>query len=63
LVATKDRRAVNKHRSHRFNLGRSNIKKLKIEGKEQYHVEIANEFATLEDLVAEVDINSVWETI
>jgi hypothetical protein len=45
----------------RFNLKTLN----KVEGKEQYHVEISNRFAALEDLDAEVDItsNRAWETI
>jgi hypothetical protein len=33
------------------------------EGKEQYRVEVSNRFAALEDLDAEVEINSAWETI
>jgi hypothetical protein len=43
---------------------RFNLKKLnEVEGKEQYHVEILNRFAALEDLNAEVEINSAWEII
>jgi hypothetical protein len=43
---------------------RSNLKKLEEEeGKEQYRVKVSNRFAALEDLVAEVEINSAWETI
>jgi hypothetical protein len=39
---------------------RFRFKKLKEEqGKEQYHVEISNRFAALEDL-AEMDIDSAW---
>jgi hypothetical protein len=34
-----------------------------IEYKKQYRVEVSNMFAALEDLDAEVDINSAWETI
>jgi hypothetical protein len=42
---------------------RFNIKKLnEVEGKEQFHVEFSNRFAALEDLVAEVEMNSAWET-
>jgi hypothetical protein len=34
------------------------LKKLnKVEGKEQYHVEISNRFATLENLDTELDVN------
>jgi hypothetical protein len=34
-----------------------------IEDKEQYHVEISNMFAALENLDADVDINRAWKTI
>jgi hypothetical protein len=38
---------------------RFNVKKLnEVEGKDQYHVGISNKFAALEDLDAEVDINT-----
>jgi hypothetical protein len=60
VVKVRERLAVNKQRLHRFHMGRFNLKKLnKVEGKEQYHVEVSNRFAALEDL----DINSGWETI
>jgi hypothetical protein len=43
---------------------RFNLKKLnKVEGKEQYRVEVSNRFPALEDLHAEVEINSAWEMI
>jgi hypothetical protein len=43
---------------------RFNLKKLnEVEGKEQYRVEVSNMFAALEDLDAEVEINSAWEKI
>jgi hypothetical protein len=43
---------------------RFNLKKLnKVEGKEQYWVEISNRFAALENLDAVVDISRAWETI
>jgi hypothetical protein len=43
---------------------RFNLKKLnKVEGKEQFRVEVSNGFAALEDLGAEMEINSAWETI
>jgi hypothetical protein len=45
-------------------LERFNLKKLnEVEGKEQYRVEVSNEFAALEDLDTEVEINSAWQTI
>jgi hypothetical protein len=65
LVVAKfrERLAVNKQRSHRFHMDRFNLKKLKeIEGKEQFCVEVSNRFSALEDLDAEVEINSAWET-
>jgi hypothetical protein len=43
----------------RFNLGKLN----EVEGKEQYHVEVSNRYAALEDLDAEVEMNSAWEMI
>jgi hypothetical protein len=43
----------------RFNLKKVN----KVEGKEQYHVEISNRFTALENLDNDVDINTAWETI
>jgi hypothetical protein len=43
---------------------RFNLKKLnEVEDKEQFHVEVSNRFAVMEDLDAEVEINSAWETI
>jgi hypothetical protein len=43
---------------------RFNLKKLnEVEGKEKYHVEVSNRFAALEDLDAEVEINTILETI
>jgi RNAse (barnase) inhibitor barstar len=43
---------------------RFNLKKLnEVEGKEQYHAEVSNRFAVLEDLDKEVEINSTWEMI
>jgi hypothetical protein len=45
-------------------MDRYNLKKLKeVQGKEQYHVEILNRFTFLENLDADVDINTAWETI
>jgi hypothetical protein len=66
LVVAKgrERLAVNKQRTHRFHMERFNLKKLnEVKGKEQFHVEVSNRFATLEDLDTEVEINNVWETM
>jgi hypothetical protein len=43
----------------RINLGKLN----EVEDKEQYLVEVENRFAALEDLDAEMEINSAWEMI
>jgi hypothetical protein len=43
----------------RFNLKRLN----EVECKEKYSKEVSNRFAALEDLDAEVEINSDWEMI
>jgi hypothetical protein len=43
---------------------RFNFKKLnEVEGIEQYRVEVSNRFAALEDLDAEVELNSAWEKV
>jgi hypothetical protein len=34
-----------------------------VEAKEKYRAEVSNRFAALEDLDAEVEVNSTWETI
>jgi hypothetical protein len=57
-----ERLAVNKQISHRFHMERFNLKN-NVEGKEQYRVEVSNRSAALEDLDAEVEINSDWEMI
>jgi hypothetical protein len=43
----------------RFNLKNLN----KVEGKEEYRVEVSSRFAALEDLDTEVDISSAWKMI
>jgi hypothetical protein len=43
---------------------RFNLKTLNdVEGKEQFRVEVSNRFAALEEMYAEVEINSAWETV
>jgi hypothetical protein len=64
VAKVKERLTVNKQRSQTFDMERFNLKTLKeVEGKEQFHVEVSNRFAALEDLDVEVEINSAWETI
>jgi hypothetical protein len=55
---------MNKQTSHRFYIERFSLNKLnEVGGKEQFRVEVSNRFAALEDLDAEVKINSAWERI
>jgi hypothetical protein len=64
VTKVRERLAVNKQRSHRFHMERFNLKKLnEVEVKEQCRVEFSNRFAALEDMDAEVEINSAWEMI
>jgi hypothetical protein len=64
VAKVRERLAVNKQRSQRFDMERFNLKKLKDEeGKEQFRVEVSNGFAALDELDTEVEINSAWETI
>jgi hypothetical protein len=63
-VKVKERLAVNKQRSQRFDMERFTLKKLnELEAKGKYRIEASNRFAALEDLKAGMEINSVWETI
>jgi hypothetical protein len=60
----RERLAVNKQGSHRFHVERFNLKKLnEVEGKGKYRVEVSNRFTAFRGLDAEVEINTVWETI
>jgi hypothetical protein len=64
LAKIRERLAGNKQGSHKFHMERFNLKKLnEAESKEKYRVEVSNRFAAFEDLDAEVEINTIWETI
>jgi hypothetical protein len=64
VAKIRERIAVNKQRLHKFHTERFNLKKLsEVEGKEKFCVEVSNRFAVLENVDAEVEINTVWETI
>jgi hypothetical protein len=64
VAKVRERLAANKQRLHCFHTERFNFKQFnEVEGKEQFHVEIRNRFAALEDLDAEVEINSSWDMI
>jgi hypothetical protein len=55
---------VSKQTIHRVHTKRFNLKKLnEVGGKEQYHVEISNRFASLVNSDDEVDITIAWETM
>jgi hypothetical protein len=56
--------AVNEQRSQSFHVEGLNLKKLnKIEGKEQFGVDVSNRLAALEGLDVEMEINIAWEMI
>jgi hypothetical protein len=64
VAKIRERIAVNKQGSHKFHMERFNLKNFNVvEDKEKYRVEVSNRFAALEDLDAEVEINTIWETI
>jgi hypothetical protein len=64
VAKVRERLSVSKQTMHRIHMERFNLKKLKeAEGKGQYHVEISNRFAVLENLNTEVDINRAWNII
>jgi hypothetical protein len=58
VAKVRERLAVSKQTRHRIHMKRFNLMKLnKVEGKEQYCVEISNRFAGLENLDTGEDIN------
>jgi hypothetical protein len=64
MAKDRERLAVSWQTVHRFHTERFSLKRLnKMEGKEQYHVEISNRFAALQNLDHEVDINVFWESV
>jgi hypothetical protein len=64
VAKIRERLLENKQGSHKFHKERFNLKKLNEgEGKEKYRIDVSNMFPALEDLDAQVEINTVWETI
>jgi hypothetical protein len=65
LVAkVRERLAVTKQETQRFELERFNLRKLsELEVREQYQIKISKRFAALEDLNNSEDINRAWENI
>jgi hypothetical protein len=60
LAKVRKRLAVNKQTLHKFHMERFNLKKLNVEGKEKYRVEVSNRFEYLD---TDVEINSTCEII
>jgi hypothetical protein len=59
VVAVRENLTVNKQRSQRFHMEKLNLNTINEgEAKEKYNVEVSNRFAALEDVDAEVEINS-----
>jgi hypothetical protein len=64
VAKVRERLAVSNETAYRFHMKRFNLKNLnKIEGKEQYCVEISNRFTALENLDADMDISRVCVTV
>jgi hypothetical protein len=64
LVANvRERLAVRKQAAQKFDGERFNLRKLNEMVKEQYHIEITNRFAALENLIVDEDVNRAWENI
>jgi hypothetical protein len=64
VAKVRERLAVNKQRSQRFIMEMFSLKELNEgERKEQFRVEVSNRFTALDDLDADVEIISAWETI
>jgi hypothetical protein len=63
VAEVRERLAMNEEINTDFIWRGSISRSWRVEGKEQYRVEVSNRFATLEDLDAEVGINSAWEII
>jgi hypothetical protein len=60
----RERLAMSKQTMHTVHMDRFNFKKLNEgDSTEQYHVEISNRFAALENLDVRVNINRAWNSI
>jgi len=56
--------AVGKQAAQKFDKQRFNLRKLnEPEVREQYHIEITNRFAALDNLNDDEDVNRTWEHI
>jgi hypothetical protein len=62
VAKIRERPAVNEQESKKFHMDRFNLKKLnEVEGKIKYRVDVSYRFEALEDLNAEVEINTIWK--
>jgi hypothetical protein len=63
VAKVRERLTANKQRSHRFHTERFSLKRLMEEEGKENDLAVSNRFAALEDLKADVEINSASETI
>jgi hypothetical protein len=63
VAKLRERISVSKRTRQNFDLERFDLKKLEVEVREKYQVEISNRFAALECLDESFDINNAWESI
>jgi hypothetical protein len=64
VAKLRERLSVSKRARQKFDLERSDLKKLDdVEVKEKCQVEISNRFTDLESLDESFDINNAWESI
>jgi len=64
IAKFRERLAVGKHAAQRCDKQRFNLRKLnEPEVREQYHIEITNRFAALENLNDDEDVHRTWENI
>ena len=64
VAKVRERLAVRKQAAQKSDGGRFNLRKLNdLEVRKQYHTEITNRFAALENVREDEDINRAWESI
>jgi hypothetical protein len=64
VAKVRERFAVSKQEAQKFDRKRFNLMKLnELEVRKQYHTEITNRFAALQNLSYDEDINRAWESI
>jgi len=64
VAEVRARLAVSKHAAQKFDWERFKLRKLnELEVRKQYHIEVTNRFASLENLIDGEDINRAWENV